>query len=60
MGESRGTPIYDAEAVHANADYLVCWKVNPFCGGMRAILSAYELVHGTTHLMVFKRGGSQR
>jgi len=57
VGESRGTPIYEAEAVRRHADYLVCWKVNPFCGGMRAILSAYELVHGTTHLMVFKRRG---
>jgi len=55
VGESRGTPIYEAGAVRRNADYLVCWKVNPFCGGMRAILSAYELVHDTTHLMVFKR-----
>ncbi len=55
VAESRGTPIYEAGAVRKHADYLVCWKVNPFCGGMRAILSAYELVHGTTHLMVFKR-----
>jgi hypothetical protein len=59
VGESKGTPIYEAEAVRDHADYLVCWKVNPFCGGMQAILPAYELAHGTTHLMVFGRRGER-
>ncbi len=57
VGESKGTPIYEAGAVREHADYLVCWKVNPFCSGMRAILPAYELVHHTTHLMLFRRRG---
>jgi hypothetical protein len=57
--ESKGTPIYEAETVRSHADYLVCWKVNPFCGGMQAILSGYELVHSTTHLMVFRRRGDR-
>lgn len=57
--ESRGTPLYDAEVVYRHADYLVCWKINPFCPGMRAILSRYELIHGTTHLMVFGRRGKR-
>lgn len=56
--ESFGTPIYDAGAVWRHADYVVGWKVNPFCAGMRPILLRYELVHGTTHLMVFRRRGS--
>ncbi|HUU56569.1 MAG TPA: hypothetical protein VMW93_04440 [bacterium] len=53
--ESRGTPIYDAPRVHACADYLVCWKVNPFCVGMRPLVGSYDLIYSTTHLMVFKR-----
>ncbi len=54
-GESRGTPIYDAPRVLECADYLVCWKVNPFCEGMRRLIGRYDLVHSTTHLMVFRR-----
>lgn len=57
VGESKGTPIYNPEAVRDHAEYLVCWKINPFCGGMRAILPAYELIHHTTHLMLFRRRG---
>ncbi len=59
VGESKGTPLYGAEAVREHADYLVCWKVNPFCCGMRAILPAYELTYGTTHLMLFRRRGGR-
>ena len=57
--ESRGTPLYDAEAVYRCADYVVCWKANPLCGGMRPIVSRYDLVHSTTHLMVFRRRGDR-
>ncbi len=59
VSESRGTPIYEARAVYNHADYIVCWKVNPLCGGMRTILSRYDFVYGTTHLMVFRRRGDE-
>jgi hypothetical protein len=55
LAESRGTPIFDPAKVIANADYLVCWKVNPFCAGMRPLVKRYGLVYSTAHLMVFRR-----
>jgi hypothetical protein len=57
VGESCGTPIYDPKKVRAHADWLVCWKVNPFCEGMRRSLDRYNLIYSTTHLMIFKRRG---
>jgi len=55
VGESRGTPIYDAAKVAANADYLVCWKINPFCAGMRPLVGRYDMIYNTSHLMILKR-----
>lgn len=55
VAESRGTPIFDSGEVIANADYLVCWKINPFCEGMRPLVNRYDMVYGTSHLMILKR-----
>jgi hypothetical protein len=59
VDESRSTPIYDAGAVYRHADYVVGWKTNPFCSGMKPVILRYEVVHSTTHLMIFRRRGSR-
>jgi hypothetical protein len=33
----------------------VCWKVNPFCAGMRPLVKRYDMVYSTAHLMILKR-----
>ncbi len=43
-----------------NADYLLCWRINPFVPALRAVLEDYDVAHATKRFMVLRRRGRAR